>query len=81
MTPQQDLRFQQLCRHLQRRGERAVWEFLRDLGGQFRILPAIEQKLERYAELEHAWLEVAGGDKIPSPPLRLVVNGAHDERR
>ena len=72
MTPPQDLRFQQLCRRLHRLGERAVWEFLRELGGQHQILPAIGQKLERYGQLEYAWLEIAGGTKIPDPPLSLV---------
>ena len=72
MTPQQDLRFQQLCRRLHRLGERAVWEFLLELGGQHQILPAIEQKLEHYVQLECAWLEIAGGTKIPDPPLSLV---------
>ena len=68
----QDLRFRRLCHKLYQLGERAVWEFLQELGGQHHILPAVEQNLERYVLLECAWLEIAGGTKIPDPPLSLV---------
>ena len=67
-----DLKFRRQVEHLHRLGPRVTAEMLAELGAERGIQTIIDQKLERYAELEPETLEVTGGDGFWPLPLREV---------
>ncbi len=67
-----DLKFRGQVIRLHRQGPRAVGEFLAGIGAERGITTIIDQKLERYAELEPETLEAAGGDDFWQPPIHEV---------
>ena len=67
-----DLRFRRQCQHLHALGNRAMTEFLAEIGAERSIMTLIDKKLDRYAEIELETLEVVGGDGFWSAPLREV---------
>ncbi len=56
-------------------GDRALGEFLAELGAERGITTIIDQRLERYAELESEVLQAAGGDEFWPTPVREVGDG------
>ncbi len=67
-----DLQFRRKVIRLHRQGSRAMGEFLAELGAERGIATVIDQKLERYAELGAAVLEVAGGDEFWPVSVRKI---------
>ena len=62
------LRFRRQVERLHRLGPRATAE----LGAERSIMTLVDQKLDRYAQLEPEALEVAGGDDFWPVPAREV---------
>ena len=67
-----DLRFRRQIERLHRLGPRATAELLAEIGVERSIMTIIDQKLERYVDLDPAAIEAAGGDRFWSVPLRGV---------
>ena len=67
-----DLRRQRHVQQVYQLGDRIFAELLAEIGAERGITTIIDQKLERYAELEPEALEVAGGDRFWPVPLREV---------
>ncbi len=67
-----DLRRQRHVQQVHRLGDRVFGELLAEIGAERGITTIIDQKLERYAELEAEVLEAAGGDEFWRPPLHRV---------
>ena len=67
-----DLRFRRQCQRLHALGNRAMAEFLAELGAERGIQTVIDRKLDTYAEIEPEILEAAGGDGFWPVPLREV---------
>ena len=67
-----DLRFRRQVQRLHRQGDRVLGEFLAELGAERSIMTLIDQKLDRYTELEPEALEAAGGDGFWPVPVRKV---------
>ncbi len=67
-----DLRFRRKVQQVHRLGDRVFGELLAEIGAERGIMTIIDQKLERYAELEPEALEVAGGDGFWPAPLHEV---------
>ncbi len=70
-----DLRFRRKVQRLHNLGPRAVGELLAEVGAERGVQTIIEQKLDRYAEIDPDALEAAGGDKFWPAPVRNIVNG------
>ena len=78
-----DLHFRRRIERLHALGPRATAEFLAELGVERSIMTIIDQKLERYSELDPEALEATGGDQFWAAPLRVVNrlvggDGKHD---
>ena len=67
-----DMRFRHQVLRLHRLGPRVVGELLAELGAERSIMTLIDQKLDRYTELEPEALEAAGGDGFWPVPVRKV---------
>ncbi len=67
-----DLRFRRKVQRVHRLGDRVFGELLAEIGAERGITTIIDQKLERYAELEPETLEAAGGDDFWQPPIHEV---------
>ena len=67
-----DLRRRRHVQKVHRLGDRVFGELLAEIGAERGIITIIDQKLERYAELEPKVLEAAGGDEFWQPPLHGV---------
>ncbi len=67
-----DLRFRREVKRLHRLGDRALGEFLAELGAERSITTIIHRKLDCYADLDPAAIEAAGGDKFWPVPIREV---------
>ena len=67
-----DLRFRRRVERLYRLGPRAVGELLAEIAAERNIRVVVERKLDRFAELDPAAIEAAGGDKFWPAPLREV---------
>ena len=66
------LPFQRKIEHLHSRGPRVLGEMLAELGAERSIMTVIDQKLERYAQLEPETLEATGGDRFWPAPIHVV---------
>ncbi len=66
------LAFRRKVERLHGLGPRATAELLAELGAERSIMTLIDQKIDRYAELEPEALEVTGGDDFWQTPLREV---------
>ena len=67
-----DLRFRRKVLRLHRQGPRVLGEYLAELGGDRGIRTAIDQKLDRYADLDSEALNATGGDGFWPIPIREV---------
>ncbi len=67
-----DLRFRRKVQRVHRLGDRVFGELLAEIGAERGITTIIDQKLERYAELEPETIEAAGGDDFWQPPIHEV---------
>jgi hypothetical protein len=70
-----DLRRRRHVQQVHRLGDRVFGELLAELGAERGITTIIDQKLERYAELESEVLQAAGGDEFWPTPVREVGDG------
>ena len=67
-----DLRFRRDVQQVHRLGDRVFGELLAEIGAERGITTIIDQKLERYAELNPEALEAAGGDDFWPAPVHEV---------
>ena len=67
-----DLRFRRQCQRLHALGNRAMTEFLAEIGAERSIMTLIDLKLDRYAALDPEALEATGGDSFWPAPIREV---------
>ncbi len=67
-----DLRRRRHVQKVHRLGDRVFGELLAEIGAERGITTIIDQKLERYAELEPETIEAAGGDDFWQPPIHEV---------
>jgi hypothetical protein len=67
-----DLQLRRNVERLYRLGPRLVLELLAELGAEYLIRAEIETKVARYAALDPTALALAGGDRFPMPPMRVV---------
>ncbi len=67
-----DPQFRRRVQQVHRLGDRVFGELLAEIGAERGIQTIIDQKLERYAELEPETLEIAGGDDFWSVPIHGV---------
>ncbi len=70
-----DLRRRRHVQQVHRLGDRVFGELLAELGAERGITTIIDQKLERYAELDSEVLEAAGGDEFWPAPVREAGDG------
>ncbi len=66
------LRFRRQVERVHTLGPRVTAELLAEIGAERSIMTLIDQKIDRYAELEPGALEVTGGDQFWSAPLYVV---------
>ncbi len=67
-----DMRFRHQVLRLHRLGPRVTAELLAEIGAERAIQTVIDQKLDRYAELEPEALAAAGGNDFWVVPIREV---------
>ncbi len=67
-----DLRFRRKVQRVHRLGDRVFGDLLAEIGAERGIQTVIDQKLERYAELDSKGLEAAGGNEFWPAPLHGV---------
>ncbi len=67
-----DIKFRRHVQQVHRLGDRVFGELLAELGAERGIQTVIDQKLERYAELDPDALDVTSGDDFWQPPLHGV---------
>ena len=67
-----DLRFRRKVIRLHRQGPRVLGELLAELSVERDIGTIIDQKLDRYVEIEPKALQATGGDEFPVVPLHGV---------
>ena len=70
-----DIRRRRHVQEVHRLGVRVFGELLAEIGAERGITTIINQKLERYAELDSEVLEVAGGDEFWPTPVREAGDG------
>ena len=68
-----DLEFRRNVKRLHRLGPRAVCELLAEIGEQRLCRIFVEQRVQRYAEIDPDHLAALDGDTFPRPPLREVA--------
>ncbi len=68
-----DLQFRRNVERLHRLGPRAVYELLTEIGEQRLCRTFIEQRVQRYSEINPDHLAALDGDTFPRPPLRGVT--------
>lgn len=66
------LEFRDQVQRVHALGARVLGELLAEIGTEQSIMPAIHEKLGRYANINPQALRVAGGDKFPRVPLHEV---------
>ena len=67
-----DMRFRHQVLRLHRLGPRVTAELLAEIGAERSIQTVIDQKLDRYTEIEPEALEVTGSDGFWPLPIRKV---------
>ncbi len=67
-----DLQFRRQVERLHRLGPRVTAELLAEIGAERSIMTGIDQKIEKYINIEPAALEAAGGNKFPPLPIHEV---------
>ncbi len=67
-----DLQFRRRVQRLHGLGDRALGEFLAELGAERSIMTLIDGKLDTYAELEPGAVEATGGGDFWPAPLHEV---------
>ena len=67
-----DLQRRRHVQQVHRLGDRVFGELLAEIGAERGITTIIDQKLERYAELDPETLQATGGDDFWPAPLREV---------
>ena len=67
-----NVRFRRQVERLHALGPRVTGELLAELGTERSIMTLIDQKLDRYAEIDPEALEAAGGDQFWPAPLHEV---------
>ena len=67
-----DLQRRRHVQQVHRLGNRVFGELLAEIGAERGITTIIDQKLERYAELEPAAIEATGGNDFPPVPIHEV---------
>ena len=67
-----DMRFRRKVHHLRRLGDRALTEFLAELGAERSIQTVIDSKLDRYVGLDPEALAATGGGDFPPVPIHEV---------
>ncbi len=67
-----DLQFRRQVQRVHDRGVRVVAELLAEIGAERSIQTVIDQKLERFADLDPEALEATGGGDFWPAPLREV---------
>ena len=67
-----DMRFRHQVLRLHRLGSRVTAELLAELGAERSIQTVIDQKLDRYVELDPMTLQATGGDGFWPVPFREV---------
>ena len=67
-----DMRFRRQVQQLHGRGDRVLGEFLAEIGAERGIQTVIDQKLDRYVQLDPEAIEAAGGDDFWPAPLHEV---------
>ena len=70
-----ELRRRRHVQQVHRLGDRVFGELLAEIGAERGITTIIDQKLERYAELDSEVLEAAGGDEFWPAPVREAGDG------
>ncbi len=68
-----DLEYYRDVVHLHRLGPRAVYELLAEIGEQRLCRTFIEQRVQRYSEIDPNRLAALDGDTFPRPPLNEVA--------
>ncbi len=69
-----DLQFRRDVERLHRLGPRALYELLTEIGEQRLCRTYIEQRVQRYAEIDPDHLAAIEGDTFPRPPLWEVMS-------
>ncbi len=67
-----DLRRRRKVQPFYRLGDRVLGEFLAELGAERGITTIIDQKMEKYINIDPAALEATGGDQFPAVPIHAV---------
>ncbi len=68
-----DLWFRRQIEHLHRLGPRALYELLVETGEQRLCRTYLEQRVQRYAEIDPEHLAALGAEHFPRPPLHEVA--------
>ncbi len=69
-----DLQFYRDVVRLHRLGPRALYELLTEIGEQRLCRTYIEQRVQRYSEIDPDHLAALDGDTSPRPPLYEVIS-------
>jgi hypothetical protein len=69
-----DARFNRMVERVYRHGPRVIAELLAEIGAAYMNRTDIERRLERYAGLDPAALELTGGGAMPPTPLSVITS-------
>ena len=69
-----DLQYRRQVERVHALGARCLAEMLAELGVERAIMPAINEKLERYGSIDPQALQALGGDKFWPSPVREVLS-------
>ncbi len=67
-----DMKFRRQVLRLHRLGPRITAELLAEIGAERGITTIIDQKMEKYINIDPAALEATGGDQFPAVPIHAV---------
>jgi hypothetical protein len=66
------LRRQRAVRQIYQLGPRVIFELIAEISRHRGIGDDVDQRRARYAVLDPAMLRIAGGDRLPAPPVHMV---------
>ena len=69
-----ELKFQRDVERVHRLGPRTLYEMLTEIGEQRLCRTFIEQRVQRYSEIDPDHLAALDGDTSPRPPLYEVIS-------